>query len=227
MLELLPHYSRLAATLNKSMPEFGPRLVSLLEEEFRYLNKKKKKMDIESKIKNVRFIAELTKFKVFPFAKSFKVLSACVADFRQHSLEQLSHLLDACGRFLYLVPQTNPHMVKLLDIMARKKDRKKHLDMAMQHLIENAIQVCMPPEKVAQVVVERTPLEQYVRKLVLKELSKGRNPEGRAWTGLAIGVLGLNSVAKDTIATEAARRRSDPRSRLHRQSSPTRALQRR
>ena len=55
-------------------------------------------MDIESKIKNVRFIAELTKFKVFPFAKSFKVLSACVADFRQHSLEQLSHLLDACGR---------------------------------------------------------------------------------------------------------------------------------
>ena len=27
MLELLPHYSRLAATLNKSMPEFGPRLV--------------------------------------------------------------------------------------------------------------------------------------------------------------------------------------------------------
>ena len=82
MLELLPHYARLTATLTKCLPEFAPRLVELLQEEFTYLNSKKmaKEKNIESKIRNVRFIAELTKFKVFPYSKLFNII-------------QVSHLL--------------------------------------------------------------------------------------------------------------------------------------
>jgi regulator of nonsense transcripts 2 len=69
-------------------------------------------------VKNVRFISELTKFKLCPFAKIFNVLSACVRDFKPHSLEQLAQILECCGRFLYLTPQTHPHLVKLLDIVS-------------------------------------------------------------------------------------------------------------
>ena len=66
----------------------------------------------------MRFISELTKFKLCPFAKIFNVLSACVRDFKPHSLEQLAQILECCGRFLYLTPQTHPHLVKLLDIVS-------------------------------------------------------------------------------------------------------------
>ena len=34
------------------------------------------------------------------------------------SLEQLAQILECCGRFLYLTPQTHPHLVKLLDIVS-------------------------------------------------------------------------------------------------------------
>jgi hypothetical protein len=41
---LLPHYARLVATLNPYMPEIGTKFVSTLDEEFRYLQRKKKDM---------------------------------------------------------------------------------------------------------------------------------------------------------------------------------------
>jgi regulator of nonsense transcripts 2 len=40
--DLLPHYARLVATLNPYMPDIGTELVSALDEEFRYLQRKKK-----------------------------------------------------------------------------------------------------------------------------------------------------------------------------------------
>ena len=175
MLELLPHYARLTATLTKCLPEFAPRLVELLQEEFTYLNSKKmaKEKNIESKIRNVRFIAELVKFKVFPFSQVFNIIQACVKEFRRDALEQLSHIIDACGRFLYLLPRTNPHMVKILDILQRKKDKRgERMDSIAGGIIENAILTCNPPVVAARVVVERSPLEQYVRKMLLVDLSR-------------------------------------------------------
>jgi len=40
-IDLLPHYSRLVATLNKYMPDVGTELLAVLDEEFRYLQRKK------------------------------------------------------------------------------------------------------------------------------------------------------------------------------------------
>ncbi|THG98656.1 hypothetical protein EW026_g3557 [Hermanssonia centrifuga] len=39
--DVLPHYSRLVATLNKYMPDIGTEVVALLDDEFRYLQRKK------------------------------------------------------------------------------------------------------------------------------------------------------------------------------------------
>lgn len=132
-LECVPYYARLTATLTVCMPEFGGKLTDLLTDEFRYLNKKKNQINLEGKIKNVRFISELTKFRICPFAQTFKVLSKCVQDFKPHSLEQLAHVLECCGRFLNLTPTTHPHLTKLIDILGRKK-RNMKLDLALVRL---------------------------------------------------------------------------------------------
>lgn len=41
-LDLLPYYARFVATLSKYMPDVGTELIAILDEEFRYLQKKKK-----------------------------------------------------------------------------------------------------------------------------------------------------------------------------------------
>jgi len=80
---------------------------SQLEEEFRQLLQQKDQMNIESKIKNIRFLAELTKFRICPTNTIFACLKACLDDFRHHNVDVACNLLETCGRFLYNSPETH------------------------------------------------------------------------------------------------------------------------
>ena len=138
-IDLLPHYSRLIATLTRAIADIGPQLVALLEEQFAYLNRIELKAkqpkqpqnvqndteQLDQKLINVRFLSELVKFKLCKFPVIFKVLNECVKNFRGHMLIQLSEVLQCCGRFLYLTPATNKHIEKLLDIMMAKKSARR------------------------------------------------------------------------------------------------------
>lgn len=73
-LDLLPFYARFVAQLSPIMPTVGGDLVSLLKHNFRYLFKKKDQINIESKVKNIRFIGELVKFGVFPKPDALYIL---------------------------------------------------------------------------------------------------------------------------------------------------------
>lgn len=102
-LELLPYYSRLVATLSTCMKDVSSMLLQLLEEEFNFLINKKvcccliciilfqsnmdlpqlniscfhlsqDQMNIETKIRNIRFIGELCKFKIAPAGLVFSCL---------------------------------------------------------------------------------------------------------------------------------------------------------
>ncbi|CAB4063451.1 UPF2 [Lepeophtheirus salmonis] len=64
--DLFPFYARLVATLSPCMPEVSIGLGQYLKQEFRWQLRKKDQMKIESKLKVVRFIGELVKFKMFP-----------------------------------------------------------------------------------------------------------------------------------------------------------------
>lgn len=66
LVHLIPFYSRLAATITVVFPEFGQELLTLLQNEFNVFQKKKDIQEIDTKIRNVRFICELTKFGVCP-----------------------------------------------------------------------------------------------------------------------------------------------------------------
>lgn len=64
-LDLLPFYSRFVAQLAPIMPTVSSELVSALKGQFRYNFIKKDQVNIESKVKIIRFIGELTKFGIF------------------------------------------------------------------------------------------------------------------------------------------------------------------
>ena len=100
-LDLLAFYARLVAILHNLMPEIATELAALLQNEFRFHVRKKDQINIESKIRVVRFIGELVKFGMFGKTEALNCLKTLLADLRHHNIEMLCNLLDVCGRFLY------------------------------------------------------------------------------------------------------------------------------
>ncbi|KAG6410635.1 hypothetical protein SASPL_128700 [Salvia splendens] len=170
-LELLAYYSRMVATLSTCMRDVASMLLLLLEEEFNTLINKKDQMNIETKIRNIRFIGELCKFKIAPASLVFSCLKACLDDFTHHNIDVACNLLETCGRFLYRSPETTVRMSNMLEILMRLKN-VKNLDPRQSTLVENAYYLCKPPERSARVSKVRPPLHQYIRKLLFSDLDK-------------------------------------------------------
>ncbi|KAK4366545.1 hypothetical protein RND71_014425 [Anisodus tanguticus] len=170
-LELLPYYSRMVSTLSTCMKDVSSMLLQLLEEEFNFLINKKDQMNIETKIRNIRFIGELSKFRIAPPGLVFSCLKACLDDFSHHNIDVACNLLETCGRFLYRSPETTIRMANMLEILMRLKN-VKNLDPRHITLVENAYYLCKPPERSARVSKVRPPLHQYIRKLLFSDLDK-------------------------------------------------------
>jgi regulator of nonsense transcripts 2 len=168
-LELLPYYSRIAAILTKVHPEVGPSLCKMLEDEFESLVTKKYKNLDETRIRNVRFLGELTKFKLLPFSVVFAFLKVLLDDFALSSIDALAALLESTGRFLFRTPETAVRMSNILDVMMRLKNAK-NLDPRQNTLIENAFYSSRPPEKSID-KEEVPPLHQYIEHLIFAKLS--------------------------------------------------------
>ncbi|KAF2318609.1 hypothetical protein GH714_009351 [Hevea brasiliensis] len=142
-----------------------------VREEFNFLLNKKDQMNIETKIRNIRFIGELCKFRIAPAGLVFNCLKACLDDFTHHNIDVACNLLETCGRFLYRSPETTVRMANMLEILMRLKN-VKNLDPRHSTLVENAYYLCKPPERSARVSKVRPPLFQYIRKLLFLDLDK-------------------------------------------------------
>merc|ERR1719239_46345 len=169
--DLLPFYSRLVAILEPCMPELASDLVQMLKSDFKWHVRKKDQINIESKIKIVRFIGELVKFKVCPKIEALQCLKMLMFDFRHHNIEMACALLESCGRFLYRSPDSHYRTKIYLEVMMRKKIAMK-LETRYETMIENAFYYSNPPEIQLVPRKERPPMHEYIRKLLYKDLSK-------------------------------------------------------
>ena len=170
--DLLPSYSRLVATLGKHMPDISHGLVSYLDDEFRSLQRRKQKDFLgQVRTSNIRYLAELTKFGVVPEHVIFHCLKVSLDDFSRMNIEIIGNLLENCGRYLLRNPDTAPRMSSFLETLQRKKTAQ-HLGQQERMLIENAMYYVNPPERAAIEQKERTPVQQYVWRLVYLDMNK-------------------------------------------------------
>jgi len=172
-LDLLPFYARFVATLQPCMPEISTDLAALLSNDFRFHVRKKDQINIESKIKTARFIGELVKFSMFPRLDALNCLKTLLADFKHHNIEMGCNLLDVCGRFLYRNNESHQKLKLLLEILMRKKQALQ-LDGRYSVMIENAFYYCNPPENKQIEKKVRSPIHEYIKKLLYKDLNKLR-----------------------------------------------------
>uniref|UniRef100_A0A8C4NKB8 Regulator of nonsense transcripts 2 n=1 Tax=Dicentrarchus labrax TaxID=13489 RepID=A0A8C4NKB8_DICLA len=170
-LDLLPFYSRLVATLHPCMSDVAEDLCSMLKGDFRFHIRKKDQINIETKNKTVRFIGELAKFKMFSKTDTLHCLKMLLSDFTHHHIEMACTLLETCGRFLFRSPDSHLRTSVLLEQMMRKK-QAQHLDARYVTMVENAYYYCNPPPVEKTVKKKRPPLQEYIRKLLYKDLSK-------------------------------------------------------
>ncbi|KAI0093344.1 ARM repeat-containing protein [Irpex rosettiformis] len=172
-LDLLPHYSRLIATLNKYMPDIGTDLVAVLDDEFRYLQRKKNvvKELAEVRRKNITFLANLTKFRVVPPHVILHMFKVCLDDFSGTNIDNLAMLLEGCGRYLLRSEDTHQPFSRMIELL-RRKQSTQHLDQRQLLLLENAYYQANPPERTVKQEKERTPMELFILHLIYDVLTK-------------------------------------------------------
>ncbi|KAM6502194.1 ARM repeat-containing protein [Amanita muscaria] len=171
--DLLPYYSRLVATLNKYMPDIGSEQVAILDEEFRYLQRKKNvvKELAEVRMKNIVFLSNLTKFRVVPSHLILHIFKVCLDDFYGTNVENIALLLEGCGRFLLRSDETSERFNTMLELM-RRKQAMQHFDSRQILLLDNAYYQCNPPERSPRQEKESTPIELFIRHLIYDVLAK-------------------------------------------------------
>ncbi|OOQ83843.1 putative nonsense-mediated mRNA decay factor (Upf2) [Penicillium brasilianum] len=171
-IDLLPLYSRLVATLGQYLPDIPQGLTTYLDEEFRSLQRRKSKEFLgQVRMSNVRYLAELTKFGVVPEHIIFHCFKVSLDDFSRMNIEIIGNLLENCGRYLLRNPETSPRMASFLETLSRKKT-VQHLGQQERMVIENAIYYVDPPPRPAIQQKERTPVEQYIRRLIYLDMNK-------------------------------------------------------
>jgi len=120
---------------------------------------------------NIRYIAELTKFRVTPYHVVFHCFKVLLDDFSHANIELLSQLLENCGRFLFASTDTATQMSSMLETLSRKISAT-HLSSQERAMLQNAFYYCNPPERPAIQHKERDPMEQFIRKMIYLDLSK-------------------------------------------------------
>ncbi|KAF8565334.1 hypothetical protein P879_01308 [Paragonimus westermani] len=171
--DLLPFYARLVAALAPVMPDLVMDVNAMLTGEFRWRVSKRDQLNLESKLKIVRFIGELVKFRIFPAHQALSCLKLLLPQFVHHNIEMACALLDTCGRFLYRLPVSHQRTKVYLEVMIRKKTAL-HMDQRYTIMIENTYYYCNPPPSTRQIAkaVELTPEMQYIRRLLLRDLDR-------------------------------------------------------
>ncbi|KAJ1826455.1 mRNA decay protein [Coemansia sp. RSA 2599] len=192
-LFLVPYYARMIAVLNPYFPEIGDGVLDELQHEFRWLVRQRFKDLMDTRLKNIKYIAELTKFKVAPLHVAYRCAKVLTEQLHAQNIEVLCSLLEGCGRFLLAQSATADRVSALLDILMRKR-RVLNLDDRTILLIENACSVCRPQlARNVQHVKLRTPYELFIRKLLYEDLCRDaadrvcQKLRKLPWSGLAAG----------------------------------------
>ena len=118
-LDLLPYYSRFASIVDRVYTD--STLVEELEQQMHGQARYKKNSHLESRLRTVRYLGELTKFRVAPPMVILRGLRRCLEDFSGCNIDVACCILEVCGRYLYRMKHTHAKLGSLMETMMRIK----------------------------------------------------------------------------------------------------------
>ena len=169
-MELIPNYARVVTTLNRIYGDVGDPIVESLFSDFYGMYKARSPDHLQSKLKNVKYVGELVKFKVAAPIVAFKIFKLLLHDFSTHNIEILGALMESCGRYLYLSHHTHDKMEEVINTTNRLK-KVKNLNQNQVAIIEAAMFTVIPPEPKARKQKKvLTLVQQYIHHLIKSKL---------------------------------------------------------
>lgn len=172
-LDLLPLLARFCAIINLVASDVALELCQMLKVDFKFHIKKRDQINIESKIKVVRYIGEMTKFALYPRLEALMCLKLLLSNFQHHHIEMTCAFLEVCGMYLFNCKDSRLRTSALLEQMMRLKNAMT-LDPRHSAQIENCYYLVKPPEGGVRLKQKiRTPIQMYIRHLIFEELHKG------------------------------------------------------
>ncbi|XP_055586086.1 regulator of nonsense transcripts 2 [Uranotaenia lowii] len=170
-LDLLPMYARFAAIVNLVSPDVAVDLCQMLKVDFKYQIKKKDQINIETKIKVVRYIGELVKFGIYNKIEALFCLKCLLHNFQHHHIEMTCAFLEVCGIYLYNSRESRLRTNVYLEQMMRLKTNTT-MDSRHAQQVETAYYLVKQPEGMRIQRKVRPILHTYIRHLVFEELNK-------------------------------------------------------
>lgn len=117
-LPLLPFYARIAAILNQVFSDIPNGIIAYLESEFAMLMAKRDATTytLEPRIRNMRYIGELCKFKLMNYGTAFTFLKQLLDDFTHMNIDASCALIETAGRYFMKLPETHIRMENMLEV---------------------------------------------------------------------------------------------------------------
>ncbi|KAI0984653.1 hypothetical protein GJ496_001639 [Pomphorhynchus laevis] len=143
--EVLPFYARLTASLSQYHSNIGIELSNTIVKQFKYQLRKKDQINLEMKLKRMRYISELIKFELISKHDALQLIKLLLNNFVHHNIEMCCTLLETCGHFLYQSKSSHTRCHAYMEIMMRKMNAH-HFNDRYRVLIENAFNVCRPQQ---------------------------------------------------------------------------------
>lgn len=168
-LHLLAPHARYIATIAPYMKDVPNYVLTGLQQELEQMMKEKNPVLIEAKIRTVRYLCELCKFKVCPAGVILDMYKEFCDDFSHHHAELCAHILQCIGRFLLYTPETAMRTDNLLERMARLKNAKA-VPLRLEIMLEDSYYQVKPPVSKGKKAKDREPLELFVQHLVTQRL---------------------------------------------------------
>ncbi|XP_058442844.1 regulator of nonsense transcripts 2 [Malaya genurostris] len=170
-LDLLPMYGRFVAILNLVSPDVAVDLCQMLKVDFKYQIKKKDQINIETKIKVVRYIGELVKFGIYNKIEALFCLKCLLHNFQHHHIEMTCAFLEVCGVYLYNSRESRLRTNVYLEQMMRLKTNTT-MDSRHAQQVETAYYLVKQPEGMRIQRKVRPLVHTYIRHLIFEELNK-------------------------------------------------------
>ncbi|XP_055843664.1 regulator of nonsense transcripts 2 [Episyrphus balteatus] len=170
-LDLLPFLSRFVAIVNLVNTDIAIDLSEMLRKEFKWHIRKKNQLNIESKIKIVRFIGEMVKFGLCKKFDALACLKMLLRDFHHHQIEMACAFIEVAGVYLYNCKESRLLTNVFLDQMIRMKTNTA-LDSRHAAQVESVYYLVKPPDSVKMEKKLRPPIHEYIRHLIFEELCK-------------------------------------------------------
>lgn len=164
-------YGRIMAVVNLVAPDAAIDLCQMLKNDFKYQVAKRDQINIESKIKVIRFIAELVKFGLYAKLEALMCLKILLYNFQHHQIEMTCAFLEVCGQYLYNCKESRLRTLAALEKMMRLKTAHA-LDARHVAQVENCYFLVKPPDDIGVQVKQRPPIHTYIRHLIFEELNK-------------------------------------------------------